>query len=109
MVNDLLDHRDPCFASDLQRLRMQKGMSEEELGEGISRDAQCIRGYESAAVVPQDWTVQELNRILLGRDRAGSTDKNTTADELPYFGVKSIPDDVLAAEVHRRLVSRSGD
>lgn len=109
MVNDLLDRRDSCFASDLQRLRMQKGMSEEELGEGISRDAQCIRGYESGAVVPQDWTVQELNRILLGRDRAGSTVNDTVAAERPYFGVKSIPDDVFAAEAHRRLVSRSGD
>jgi len=109
MVDGLLDRRDPCFASDLQRLRVQRGMSEEELGEGISRDAQSIRGYESGAVVPQDWTVQILNRILLGRDRAGSTDYDTPAAELPYFGVKSIPDDVFAAEAHLRLVSRGGD
>lgn len=105
----LLDRGDKYFASDLELLRIQKGMTEEELGVMIGRNAQCIRGYESGAVLPSDWTVQVLNNVLLDRNSGGRTVGDTPTDEPPHFGVKSIPNGVLAAELRFRLLFGTGD
>jgi ribosome-binding protein aMBF1 (putative translation factor) len=72
MRDGLLD-RDGSFPSDLKRLRTQQGMSESELAERIGRTHQCIRAYEAGEVRPQDWTVQALNNVLIGRNAWGVT------------------------------------
>lgn len=102
MREGLLDRRDATLPGDLLRLRTQQGVSEEELGERIGRDAKTIRNYEAGTVRPQDWTVQALNDVLVGRNSWGVTVTDTPEDARAYFSLAEIPDEVLEAEVQRR-------
>jgi ribosome-binding protein aMBF1 (putative translation factor) len=53
MKDGLLDRNDGCSADDLNLLRLQRGMSEQELADSIGHTARCIRNCEAGAVSPQ--------------------------------------------------------
>lgn len=110
-MKDGLLNRDDSFADDLAHLRTQQGMSESELAEKMGVTPQCIRAYESGKRRPQDWTVQGFNDTLLGRNSWGIT---VSAVDTPegsgrFSNLRDVPDDALAAEVRRRLLSGSGE
>lgn len=108
-MNDSLLDRNSSFAGDLMRLRMQQGMSEPELADKIGCTTQCIRDYESGARRPQLWTVHALNDVLNGRNSWGMKVVDSPEGARPaFFGLKDIPNDLLVAEVQRRLLSRPG-
>ena len=108
MKDGLLD-RDGSFAGDLTRLRTQQGMSEPELADKISCTPQCIRAYESGERRPQQWTVHALNDVLNGRNSWGMKVVDTPEGARPFFDIKDVPNDLLAAEVQRRLLSGTGE
>ncbi|WP_059784368.1 helix-turn-helix domain-containing protein [Burkholderia multivorans] len=109
MTDGPLDRNDACLASDLMRLRTQQGMSEQELADRIGRTAQCIRDYASGAVRPHLWTVHALNDELVGRNSWSMKVVDTPEGARPFFSVKNVPDDELAAEVQRRLLSGASE
>lgn len=108
MKDGLLDRNDASFPSDLTRLRTEQRLSELELGEMIGRTAQCIRDYESGVTLPQQWTVNGLNNVLVGRNSWGMTVGEAKAIPRVYFDLESVPKDEFAAEAHRRLLSGTG-
>lgn len=94
------------FAVDLKHLRTQQGMTEQELGEKIGRSAKCIRDYEAGVTRPQLMTLHTLNDVLIGRNSWGMKVVDTTDGARPFFlNLADVPNDLLAAEVQRRLVS----
>jgi ribosome-binding protein aMBF1 (putative translation factor) len=104
MKDGLLD-RDSSFASDLTRLRTQQEMSEPELADTISCTPQCIRAYESNKRRPQQSTVHAFNDVFNGRNSSGMKVVDTQEGARPFFDLKDIPNDLLAAEVQRRLLA----
>ncbi len=108
MKDGLLD-RDSRFAGDLMRLRTQQGMSERELAEKIGCTPQCVRAYESGERRPQQWTVHAFNDVLNGRNSLGIKVVDSPEGARPmFFDLKDVPNDLLAAEVQRRLLSGTG-
>ncbi|MCA8008631.1 helix-turn-helix domain-containing protein [Burkholderia cenocepacia] len=93
------------FAVDLKRLRTQQGMTEQELGEKIGRSAKCIRDYEAGVTRPQLMTLHTLNDVLIGRNSWGMKVVDTPEGARPFFNLKDVPNDLLAAEVQRRLLA----